>query len=111
MLPESHSIPPKQISCIDFVLHVVEAGVVTVGNDGITLLLELLQVVDYKASEEGGSVFECRFIDDDFRTFRLNALHHALYAALAEIVGVGLHRESEDADGHFFLRIAVVVVF
>lgn len=111
MLPESHSIPPKQISCIDFVLHVVETGVVTVGNDGIALLLELLQVVDYKASEEGGSVFECRFIDDDFRTFRLNALHHALYAALAEIVGVGLHRESEDANGHFFLRIAVVVVF
>lgn len=72
------SISSENIPCIDFVLHVVEAGVVAVGDDGLTSVLELGEVVDHFAAEECAAVFKRWFVDDDCRTFGLDALHHAL---------------------------------
>lgn len=77
---------------------VIQAGIVPVGEDGGTLGLEFFEVVNYEAAEEGGAVFEGRFVDDDGGAFRLYPLHDALYAALTEVVGVGFHRESVDSD-------------
>ena len=70
---------------------VIQAGIVPVGEDGGTLGLEFFEVVNYEAAEEGGAVFEGRFVDDDGGAFRLYPLHDALYAALTEVVGVSFH--------------------
>ena len=92
------SVPPEQISRIYFVLHVIEAGIVSVGDDGLALLLEGFEVVHHTAAEEGSAIVKGGFVDDDFGTFGLDAFHHALYAALPEIVGVALHREAVNTD-------------
>ena len=36
----------KDISCVDFVEDVIEARVISIGNDGLALRLELGEVVD-----------------------------------------------------------------
>lgn len=71
-------VSSENISCVNLVLHVVEARVVAVGDDGVGEFLELVEVVDDFGAEECGAVFEGRFIDDDFSTFGLDAFHHAL---------------------------------
>ena len=53
--------------------------------------LELVKVIYDCGAEECRAVFKCRFVDDDFRALGLDALHHALNGALAEVVGVRLH--------------------
>ena len=45
-------------------LYIVETGIIAVGNDAVADLLKLVKPVDHLASEEGGSVFECRFVDN-----------------------------------------------
>ena len=85
-------------------MDVVEEGVVAVGNDGLRLLLEVCQIVYDLAAKEGGAVLKGGFVDDDFCALGLDALHDALNAALTEIVGVGLHGETEDADGGWFVE-------
>lgn len=49
-------IPPEYIASVNFILHVVEAGVVAVGDDGLTSVLELGEVVDHFAAEECAAV-------------------------------------------------------
>lgn len=71
-------VSPEYISCVDLILHVVEARVVAVGDDGVGEFLELVEVIDDLGAEECGAVFECRLIDDYFRAFGLDAFHHAL---------------------------------
>ena len=71
--------------------------------------LELLQVVDHKAAEEGAAVLDGRLVDDDFRAFGLDALHHALDAALAEVVAVRLHRQAVDPHDAFALLVGTEV--
>ena len=45
----------ENVSSIDFVFHVVKAGVVAIGNDGLGLGLEFFEVVDDEAADEAGS--------------------------------------------------------
>lgn len=73
-----YSVSSEDISCVDLVLDIVKTGGVAVGYDGMALLLELCDVVDNLASEECAAVFKGRLVDDDFRPFRLDTLHHAL---------------------------------
>lgn len=42
----SWEISLKDISCVDFVEDVIEARVISIGNDGLALRLELGEVVD-----------------------------------------------------------------
>ena len=105
-----HSIPHKQISRIYFLLHIFEAFVEAVGNDGAALGLEGGEVVHHAAAEEGGAVVEGGFVDDDFRALGLHALHDALDGRLAEVVGVALHRQAVHADDAFAGLLAVLVV-
>lgn len=88
----SDLVASEDVAGVDFVADVVEAAVVAVGYDGVALGFELFEVVDHLGAEEGFSVSEGGFIDDDFRALGLDALHYSLDGALAEIVGVGLHR-------------------
>ena len=77
-----------------------QIGAGAVGEDGVGEALELGQVVDHAAAEEGSAVVEGGFIDNHRGAFGLDALHHALYRRLAEVVGVRLHRKPVNAYCH-----------
>ena len=103
-------IAAEDVAGIDLGLHVVEGGVVAVGDDGGGLLLEGGEVVDDAAAEEGVAVGEGGLVDDDRGALGLDALHDALDGALAEIVGVALHRQTIDADGDGLARTVILVL-
>ena len=84
-------IPLENISSVDLLYDIVEAGVVAVGDDGLAHGLEFRHVVDHEAAEEGGAVLQGRLVDNDLGAFGLDAFHHALDRALAEVVAVRLH--------------------
>ena len=94
----------EEVAGVDLFADVVEDGVVAVCEDAAALCLELGEVVDDAASEEGAAVFEGRLVDDDAGALRLNALHDALDRGLAEVVGVGLHRQAIHTDDGFLLE-------
>ena len=97
-------VAAEEVAGVDFALYIVEDGVVAIGDDGLGLLFESLEVVDDLATEEGGTVGEGGFIDDDVGSLGSDALHDALDGTLTEVVGVGFHGEAEDADGGGSLR-------
>ena len=97
------SISSENISGIDFILYVVEGGVVAVGDDGAGKTLKLLQVVHDAAAEESLAILKSRLIDDHRRTLRLDAFHHALDRALAEIIRIALHGQAVHTDDDLFL--------
>ena len=76
----------------------------------MALALEILQVVHHETPEEGASALQRRLVDNHLGTFCLDALHHALDAALAEVVAVALHREAVYANGARLLFCLIVVV-
>jgi hypothetical protein len=53
---EGYLITSEEVAGVDFALYVVEDGVVAIGDDGLGLLFESLEVVDDLATEEGGAV-------------------------------------------------------
>lgn len=73
------------------------------------LRLELCEVVDDEASEESGAVLERRLVDDHLGALGLDALHHTLDRRLAEVVGVGLHRQAVDSDHALSLAVGAPV--
>lgn len=81
-------IPIEQIPRIHSFSNIIQAAVITVGNDCLTLLLERVKVIDDFAAEERFAVLESRFIDDDFGTLGFDAFHDALDGTLSEVVGV-----------------------
>ena len=105
-----YSVPLEQVSCVYLFGNVGKLGRGAVGQDGAGEALELGKVVDHPAAEEGGAVFKRRLIDDHGGPLGLDALHHALYGGLAEVVGVGLHRQAVHPDDAFLLRGGAVGV-
>ena len=67
-------IPTEDVAGIDLVLHIVQASIVTVGDDGLAAGLEGFEVVHDPATEESGSVFKCRFVDNHLGSLGLDAL-------------------------------------
>ena len=108
----SLSVSVEDVAGVDLGLHVVQAWVVAVGDDGLRAPLELRQVVDHHASEERAAVLQRGLVDDQRRALGLYPLHHALYAALAEVVAPGLHRKAVHADDGLVLprRVPLPVV-
>ena len=94
----------EDVAGVDFVFDVVETGVVTVGDDGLALTLEGVEVVDDLGAEEGFSIVKGGFVDDDFGTLGLDAFHNALDGTLTEVVAVALHRQAEHANGGWCLK-------
>ena len=88
----------KQIPGIYFLRDIIERRIVAVGDDGGGAGLEGGKVVDDLGAEESGTVGEGGFVDNHGSAFGLDPLHDALDGGLAEVVGVGLHRQAEDAD-------------
>ena len=106
---KGYSVPHENVPSVNLVPYIVQAGIISVRDDGLATALELLQVVDHKAAEERAAVFYGRLIDDDFGTFGLDALHHPLDAALAEVVAVRLHRQTVDPHYAFTLLVGTEV--
>ena len=103
------SVSSEYVAGVYFVLYVVEAGVVTVGDDGLRLILEFFQIVDNNAAEEGAAVLKRRFIDDYLGAFGLDTLHHALDGGLAEVVAVGFHCQTIDTDDAWSLVSGIIL--
>lgn len=102
-------VTSEQVTGVDLVLDIIETAVIAVGDDGLTALLERGEIVHNLAAEEGRSVFQSRFVDDDGSTLGLDALHDPLNGGLAEIVGVGLHGQAVHADHAGLFRPGVVL--
>ena len=91
-------ISPENVSCINFLLYIIQGCIVAVGYDGLALCLESFQVVYDLAAEEGTSVFEGGFVDNHSCSLGLDAFHHSLNGALTEIVAAGFHGEAVNSD-------------
>ena len=98
----------EEVSCVDLLPYVVEGRIIAVGDDGPALLLETGEVVDNEGTEECRTVRECRLVDDDLGPLCLDSLHDALDRGLAEVVGIGLHREALDTDGNLPFLLGIV---
>ena len=94
----------EDVAGVGFGGDVGQVGAHAVGEDGLRAAFEFGEVVDHFRAEECGTVVERGFVDDNGRTFSLDALHHTLDRRLAEIVGIGLHGQSVDADDARLLR-------
>ena len=92
------SVAAENIAGVNFLLDVVETGVVSVGDDGVAAGLELLEVVDDEAAEEGAAVLEGGFVDNDLGAFGLDTLHDTLDGGLAEVIAIGFHCEAVNAN-------------
>ena len=68
----------EDVSCVDFFPYIIKAGVITVGDDCLTLLLEAVDVVNHLASKERRAIFQSRFVDDYRGAFGFDTFHHAL---------------------------------
>ena len=90
----------EDVAGVDLCPHVVQAWVVAVGDDGLRAALELGKVVDDPAAEERAAVLQGGLVDDDGGALGPDALHHALDAALAEVVAARLHRQAVHPDDH-----------
>ena len=99
----------KQVSGVDFISYIVEERIETIGYYHLALGFKSCEVVDDLAAEEGGTVIEGGFVDDDFGTFGFDALHHALDAGLAEVVAARLHCEAINADHALAFVITVEI--
>ena len=71
-------VSAEDVARVDFVFHVIQAIIETVGDDGMTLRLEVFEVVDNLAAEEGGAVLKSWLVDDDLGSLCLDTLHDAL---------------------------------
>ena len=88
----------EDVACVDLGSNIVQAGVVAVGDDGLRAALELREVIDHNAPEERAAVLQSGLVDDQRRALGPDALHHALDAALTEVVAARLHRQAVHAD-------------
>ena len=98
VLRHSKSIPLKDISRIYLISHIIQASIIAVGDDGLALGFELIEVVDDLRAKERFAIGNGWLIDDDFCTFGLDALHNALDSTLAEVIAVRLHSEAIDTN-------------
>ena len=94
------SIPAEQISRINFFFDVIEYWIVAVSYYAAALFFEFLQIIYDEAAEESRSVFEGRLIYYDFCAFPFDPFHNALNGGLSEVIRVGLHCQSVNADNH-----------
>lgn len=81
-------VSSKDVSCINFILDIIQAGIIAVGDDSMALCLEGFEVILNSTAEEGTSLFQGWLVDNDLCTLCLDALHDSLDSRLAEVVAV-----------------------
>lgn len=101
-------VPSKQISCIYLILYIVQTCVVAVGDDGLRLLFEFLEVVHHPASEEHVAIVE------GWLTFgpHLAAPQHRIKASfhLCVVLRILRTRSKESRDQLKQIRFAQMVI-
>ena len=65
-------VSSEDVAGVDLVVHIVQATVISICDDGLGHFLEFLQIIYDEGAEEGGAVFEGRLIDDYLCTFGLS---------------------------------------
>ena len=50
-------VPPENIPRINLFLHIIQTSIIPVGNDGMALALESIQVIHHLAAEERAAIF------------------------------------------------------
>lgn len=53
---ENCLITPEKIACIHFLSYIIQAAVITIGNDGVAHFFKLIQIIDHLTAKEGGTV-------------------------------------------------------
>ena len=91
--PRPPLIPLKQIARINLTGHIGQLVAPAVGDDHVALGLECLKIVRYLAAEELRRV-QRGLVDHHGHALDLDALHDALHARCAEVVGARLYREA-----------------
>ena len=91
----------------DLILHIIENLIVSVSDNHIGTILELLQVIDNQASEKRLSTLQCRLVNNHSCTFCLDPFHDSLNTTLSEVIGIALHGESvyANCDRAFLLSV------
>lgn len=78
------TVSAKDIACIYLIFYVVEAAIITIGDDGIWRLWSC-QGCAVRLPKKVSDL-QRRFIDDYFRSFSFYAFHHALNTTLSVVV-------------------------
>ena len=89
------SVGAEEVAGVDLAGHVGEVVGHAVGHDHVGLALEGVRVADHARAEELLRLHR-GLVDDDLDALGLDALHHALDRAVAEVVGSRLHHEPPD---------------
>ena len=84
----SSLVSSENVASVYLLHYVIQASIISVSNDSMALRFELLQVINNFAAEECCAVFQCWFVDNNFCTLCLYALHDALNGRLPEIVAI-----------------------
>ena len=71
-------ISSKKVSGIDFILDIIQAAVIAIGNDTVTHFLKFFQISNDTVPEESGPRLQSRLVNDDLRTLGTDPLHDAL---------------------------------
>ena len=71
-------IAAEYIAGIYFLLHIIQAGIIAVGDNGLTLFFEGIQIIHDLTAEKCTSIFQCRLINNYFCSLGFNTLHHPL---------------------------------
>ena len=71
-------VSSKDISCINFILDIIQTSIVAISNDGMALGLESFKIVLYSTTEEGAALFQGWLIDNYLCTLCLDTLHDTL---------------------------------
>ena len=101
------SVSLENIAGVNLIFYVVQAGVVPISNNRLTLLLEFCQIIHHLTTEERLAIGNRWLIDDHLGTLGLDALHDALDGALAEVIAVGLHGEAVDTNDATLLAMGI----
>ena len=86
-----------QIPRIDLVQHILNIFVVSVCQNDIANLLELVKITDNTTVEEA-VLLHSRLVNNDFNAFCFDPLHNALDRRLTEVITSRLHGQTVHAD-------------
>src|SRR5699024_7067595 len=91
------SVSMIQISGINLLLLWLKLGGIPVRHDHITGLRKFIKAPDHSGTEKS-LILKRGLVEYDLGSLSLQPLHYTLDGALTEIVGIGFHRKTVNAD-------------